>query len=135
MSTINDAYGQGIMCPFRRDGKGDFANASGPDLLRSDIGELLGIIGPSATQPGELPWDTQRGTRLIELKHRGLHRELVRSKAQDMAAGTIRRYESRARVGQTTVRTENGNTLVTVVRYTPVGFNQQEDRVEVRSNR
>ena len=130
--ATQDPYGSGIVCPFRRDGKGDFANNSGLVVLKSDVAELLGIIGPSASEPGELPWDTERGARLIVLKHRGIHKEMTRATAEQMAAGTIRRYEPRVQVGPTVVRGE-GATLTIAVRYTPLGFQKRDvQEVEIR---
>ena len=117
-----DEYGHGILCPFQRDGKGDFTNGDSLPLLRSDIGELVGIIGPTSSQPGELPWDTLRGSRLLLMKHRGMHPEMLRATAQDMAAGAIRRWEDRARPGPVYVTPDyDKNTLHVKVTYVPKG--------------
>lgn len=124
-TTTPDPYGRGITCPFQRDGKGDFANASGLDVLRSDVGELVGIMGPAADQPGELPWRCDLGTRLITLKHRGIHKELTRATAEHMSAGAIRAWEPRVRVAPTTVSTVD-NMLQVNVRYVPLAYQASE---------
>lgn len=122
-----DEYGHGIMCPFQRDGKGDFVNGAGVPLLKSDIGELVGIIGPTSSQPGELPWDTLRGTRLLLLKHRGMHPEMLRATAEDMAAGGIRRWEPRALPGPVYVTPDyKANTLRIQVTFVPKGRSKAE---------
>ena len=55
---------RGLSLPFRRDGKNDFASATGMDLLRSKVEMLL------CTALGELPWRTGFGTGLAMLRHR-----------------------------------------------------------------
>lgn len=117
---MTERFGQGIICPFQRDAKNDFANAGGDDLLRADIGELLGIKGPSAKEPGELPWDPDRGSRLDTLRHRRLHTEMMRGMAEQYSAGPIRKYERRVRVGPVRIEREE-KTLRIEVSYQPVG--------------
>jgi hypothetical protein len=125
MTDTIKQFGHGIICPFQRDGKGDFANAGGTRLLSSDIGELLGIIGPSSTKPGELPWRTEVGSRLNTLKHRRLHSELVRATAEQMTSGPVRQFEDRVRTGPTTVETRDDNTMIIRYAFTPVGYRQE----------
>ena len=124
MSGI-DLFGEGISAPFQRDGKGDFAHKSGLDGLRSDIAQLLGIMGPGPQSPGELPWRTEMGSRLHTLKHRQLHNDLMTAMAQQYTGETIRRWEDRVRVGQTEVSVRdpgtNENTLDITTTYTPLG--------------
>ncbi len=123
MTTV-DPYGNGILVPFQRDGKGDFVHGSGLPLLRSDIGELLGIIGPSRAEPGEVPWRTALGSRLPHLKHRGVHAELTRATADMEVAGTLRRWEPRVVVGPTKVTASDaGDTVLAVhVTYRPAAL-------------
>lgn len=132
-------FGRGLITPFQRDGKGDFANTTGPDLLRADIAELLGIVGPSSTERGELPWRDEVGTRLVNLKHRRLYGrnlagETIRGLAESMTSETIRRFESRARVGRSKIEVEE-TTLRVIVNYVPLGYNTdrtQEAVIEIR---
>jgi len=111
-------FGQGIVCPFQRDGKGDFANAEGMRLLKSDIEELIGLIGASPNDPGELPWDPERGSRIGSLKHRQLHSEMVRALAEQYTATPMRRYERRVRTGPVRIETDE-NSLKVIVSFAP----------------
>lgn len=131
MPTDIEQFGRGIVCPFQWDGKGDFANGAGHDLLRSDIGELLGIMGPAATKPGELPWRMDVGSRLQALRHRKLHSEMIRATAEQMTAGPVRQWEPRVRVGRTSVAAREDNTLEVRLEYTPVGYRQEASTVTV----
>ncbi len=120
--TSLDEFGCGIICPFQRDGKGDFANASGLSLLKSDVAELIGIIGPTVQQPGELPWNTEVGSRVLLMKHRGQHAEMVRATAEQMVSAPVRMWEKRARVASTSVVIdEKAQSLTIRFSYVPVG--------------
>jgi len=127
-------FGRGLITPFQRDGKGDFANTTGDQLLRSDLAELIGIIGPTADQRGELPWRDEVGTRLINLKHRKIHNSTIQGLALQMTAEVISRFETRVRV--TRARVEVSDTALRVfVSYTPLGYNSDrtnEAVIEVR---
>jgi phage baseplate assembly protein W len=123
-----EQFGRGIICPFQRDGKGDFANASGTRLLSSDIGELLGVLGPTPTKPGELPWRTEIGSRLHALRHRQMHSEMIRAMAEQMTAGPVRQWEPRVRPGPTQVSEAGETTMQIRFSYIPVG-NRQEATV------
>lgn len=127
-----DEFGHGIVCPFQRDGKGDFANTEGLDLLKSDIGELIGIIGPTPGRAGELPWNTEIGSTVTLLKHRGLNSELFRATAEQFIYGPVRTYEDRARPGKTEI-TKDFETGTATIRfsYYPVGRLDATDYVEI----
>lgn len=62
--------GFGILRPFRRDEKNDFANSGGLRLLDARLGQLLGTKADSVAGAGELPWRTEFGSRLHILRHR-----------------------------------------------------------------
>ena len=117
--------GRGIVSPFQRDGKGDFANMEGLDLLNADIDQLLHTRGQTPNAEGELPWRTALGSRLYLLKHKGIPNEAVRALAIDMTGETIRRWESRVRVGQTTIEEEKSK-LKIFIRYKVLGYNVRE---------
>lgn len=122
MTITVEPYGRGIVRPFQRDGKGDFANDAGTRILSSNIGELIGIIGPTATTPGEVPWRTDLGGNLHTLRHRRMHNELIRATAEAMTAGVVRRWEPRVRVGPSSVDevAETGELKVRFS-YRPIG--------------
>lgn len=62
--------GKGLLRPFIRDQKSDFATGDGLALLESCIGQTLGTKGQSVHGPGELPWRTDFGSRLHLMRHR-----------------------------------------------------------------
>lgn len=119
MATMKAQFGSGIVCPFQRDGKGDFANATGMRLLKSDIGELVGIVGASLQDPGELPWDPDRGSRIRSLRHRHLHAEMTRALAEQYVATPIRVYEPRVRMGPVRISVPEDRTLRVDVSFAP----------------
>ena len=131
MTDTIKQFGHGIICPFQRDGKNDFANADGKRLLSSDIGELLGVLGPTPTKPGELPWRTDLGSRLNTLRHRRLHAEMIRATAEQMTAGPVRQWEPRVRPGRTYITTEDDNTMRIRFSYVPVGVRQDATIVQI----
>lgn len=72
--TTNLAFlGFGLLRPFQRDEKNDFANAGGQKNLNARIGQILGTKADSTAGPGELPWRTDFGSRLHLLRHRNLN--------------------------------------------------------------
>ncbi len=132
--TTTDKFGRGIICPFQRDGKGDFANASGKTVLGSDITELLGIIGPDRGSPGELPWDMDRGSRLMNLKHRKIYDEMTTAMARQYTGECLRKYEDRVIPGPVSTEPGDGETslkvLVSIV--IPGWAASQQDRVDLK---
>ena len=90
-------FGRGLLCPFQRDGKGDFANSDGEDLLHSDLTQLIGM------SPGELPWDMKRGCDLKRLKHRKGYSPMTQARAHQSIDTTINNYESRLIADKTLV--------------------------------
>lgn len=69
-SAGSGVTGRGILRPFRRDGKSDFANGEGEALLRAAVGLVLGTVCASDTTQGELPWRTEFGSLLHLLRMR-----------------------------------------------------------------
>lgn len=59
----------GLLAPFRRDRKRDFASGRGPALLKSKILQVLLTQGSSPHASGELPWRTRFGASLNTLRH------------------------------------------------------------------
>jgi phage baseplate assembly protein W len=68
MST--DLLGHGLLRPFRRDQKSDFANSGGAELVAACVGQILGTERDAGAAAGELPWDDEMGSRLHLLRHR-----------------------------------------------------------------
>lgn len=59
----------GLLTPFRRDKKHDFASGSGDDLLASKVRQALLTEGATPRSSGELPWRTAFGSGLHLLRH------------------------------------------------------------------
>jgi phage baseplate assembly protein W len=89
--------GSGLLRPFRRDVKNDFASASGVELVAACVGQVLGTRAGGAGLPGELPWRHDFGSRLHLLRHKN-SRETFGDLAVVMAEEALRRWEPRARV-------------------------------------
>ena len=60
---------RGVLAPFRRDQKRDFASGAGRDLLRAKAIQVLLTEGSTARTSGELPWRTAFGSGLHLLRH------------------------------------------------------------------
>jgi hypothetical protein len=60
---------RGLLTPFQRDRKRDFASGEGDDLLASKVGQVLATEGSTLRSTGELPWRTVFGTPLGVLRH------------------------------------------------------------------
>lgn len=60
---------RGLLTPFQRDRKRDFASGEGDDLLASKVEQVLATEGSTLRSTGELPWRTAFGTPLGVLRH------------------------------------------------------------------
>lgn len=70
-SSLEAAFwGSGVTRPFRRDLKKDFASSSGLDLIKSQVGQVLGTRASSNFSQGELPWNPRFGSLVHLLRHR-----------------------------------------------------------------
>ena len=121
--------GKGLLRPFRRDEKNDFANGNGTDLLRATAGQILGTRCDGPKVRGELPWRGEFGCSLYLLRHRPINatnRELAKHYAQD----ALRRWEPRIVVTRTTI--EKNSTLrafIVRVAFDVIEANVPENRV------
>lgn len=59
----------GVLIPFRRDRKRDFASGDRDELLASKVEQVLATEGATARSSGELPWRTALGCPLQLLRH------------------------------------------------------------------
>lgn len=59
----------GLLAPFRRDKKRDFASGAGEDLLASKVRQTILTEGETPRSSGELPWRTSFGSALHLLRH------------------------------------------------------------------
>ena len=114
---IPKAFGKGILRPFVRDGKGDFANSFELALVRSEIAQVLGTVASSGSTSGELPWRPEFGSILQHLRHRNLDEvtaELARTYVIDALSNWLRNIS----VTAADVVLDHDNTrLIITVRY------------------
>lgn len=61
---------RGIITPFRRDQKNDFANGGGKALLRSHLQQILGVRAGNEVIQGEYRWRSDFGSLLELIRHR-----------------------------------------------------------------
>lgn len=110
---------RGLLRPFRRDRKADFAAGSGEALIRRAVGQILGTMAASELTPGELPWRTEFGSGLHLLRHQrsdALLQELARIHVVD----ALKRWEPRIRVTSVQITRERDrgeNVLAIRLRY------------------
>jgi phage baseplate assembly protein W len=116
------AFGVGLLRPFQRDGRSDFASAGGEAVVRSAVGQVLGTIGGSDFTQGELPWRTEFGSLLHLLRHQKndhVPQELARVNVVD----ALKRWEPRVQVTSvemTRKRLDGENILSIRLRYSLV---------------
>lgn len=118
--------GRGILRPFRRDQKRDFANGTGVELVAAELGQVLGTICASEDTGGELPWRTEFGSLLHLLRLNNLSPVLV-EKARAFVAGAVRRWLPRVRLTQVQiVRTDIAGKLVIRFRWALTGIGSEK---------
>ncbi|HMA95162.1 MAG TPA: hypothetical protein VKP30_20875 [Polyangiaceae bacterium] len=120
MSTLP----RGLLVPFRRDRKSDFASASGEQLLASKVRQALLTEGDTPRSSGELPWRTAFGGALTLLRFQG-NDAALRELARVYVAETLRRWVPGASLEDlqtyqrgtalwVTIRVTDGSTMATV---------------------
>jgi phage baseplate assembly protein W len=122
--------GYGLVAPFRRDKKRDFAAAGGEELVRSSVMQVLGTVGASEFTQGEIPWRTELGSLLSLLRHKKndvVLRELARVYVRD----ALRRWEPRVVVTGLDIQRldPEGNALSLRLRYQVIQCNVPGNRV------
>ena len=120
--------GNGLIRPFRRDEKNDFASASGETLLQSCIGQVLGTKAAGEGAQGELPWRPSFGSKLHLLRHRkGFY---TRDLARVYATESLRRWEPRVQVvSAETSYSEQTRTTTAKVTFVPAAESTASNRV------
>lgn len=92
-----DLFGYGLLRPFRRDRKLDWAAAGGVRLVTACVGQVLGTRAASDFSQGELPWRTEFGSKLYLLRH-AANDDTTRELARIYIAEALVRWEPRVRV-------------------------------------
>ena len=107
----------GLLTPFRRDRKRDFASGAGDELLASKVLQALMTAGATPRSSGELPWRTAFGAGLDLLRHQrndAALAELARVQVRD----TLGRWVPEAELVEVAVTREDA-TLQLRVRFRP----------------
>jgi len=91
---MQEFLGFGLLRPFRRDQKADFAAAGGEQLIRSAIGQILGTAGSSDFTQGEVPWRTEFGSLLHVLRHQK-NDSVLQELARVYVVDALKRWEPR----------------------------------------
>lgn len=105
-NAFRDTVGAGILRPFVRDQKQDFANAVGADLIRSNVAQILGTLAQGRTNRGELRWRPEFGSLLPIMQYRNINEvfyELIRTQVAD----AIERWEPRVQVEDVIINDES----------------------------
>ena len=89
----------GLLTPFRRDQKSDFAHGADEALVRSCVAQVLGTecSMDDGSASGELPWRPEFGSVLYRLRQRP-NDETTRQLAKFFVADALRRWEPRVRL-------------------------------------
>lgn len=90
----NAHLGNGLIRPFRRDKKNDFANAAGLALVRSAVGQVLGTKAASDFTQGELPWNTEFGSIVFLLRHQN-NDDVLQELGRAYVIEALQRWEPR----------------------------------------
>lgn len=114
-SVGSGVTGRGILRPFRRDKKADFANGEGIALVRSAVGLVLGTICASDVTQGELPWRTEFGS-LVHLLRMRNNSPALAELAANRVAGALKTWVPAVRVRAVLV-TRNGDKCTIGIRY------------------
>ena len=110
-----DFLARGIITPFRRDKKQDFANDSGLEVIRSNVRTILNTTAASRVTQGEIPFNQKLGCHIQFLKHKNLDDETFEELAIYYIIKAFRENEPRVRVKDVRLkknRKENKASLV-----------------------
>lgn len=123
---------RGILAPFQRDRKNDFANGVGVELILSNVEQILGTRATAAAGPGELPFNPGFGSLLYLLRHQKI--DIVRKQqALVYVVDALRKWEPRVIVTSVQVDDLRARTLDILTRINIVDPNSA-GRIIVASN-
>jgi phage baseplate assembly protein W len=131
----NEFLGRGVIRPFRRDRKQDFAFAEGEELVRSAVGQILGTLASTDFTQGEIPWRPELGSALHLLRH---HKNdaTLQELARVYVADALKRWEPRVQVTSVQVARERDrgeNVLAIRLRYNVIDRNVPGNNVLIES--
>lgn len=113
--------GLGILTPFQRDQKNDFAVGSGVALVKASMRQILMTRCRSVSGGGEVPWRTGFGSRLYLLRHRK-NNFVTQEMARVYVVGALRRWEPRVQITKVTLRS-SGRELHIDIRFNLIDRN------------
>lgn len=111
------AAGRGIILPFRRDAKNDFANASGLAVIKSNIRQIVLTGCAEESAAGEVPWDSTLGSRAQTVVHRNSTPGLEEVQ-RHFIVDAVKRQEPRARITRARVSRVKTRTEI-LIRFVP----------------
>jgi phage baseplate assembly protein W len=123
--------GFGLLRPFRRDLKADFAATGGAAVVQSAVGQVLGTVGASDFTQGELPWRTEFGSLLHLLRHQK-NDVVLQELARVYVVDALKRWEPRVLVTSVDVAREQQdgeNVLAIRLRYNVISTNTPGNNV------
>lgn len=125
--------GFGLLRPFQRDEKNDFANAGGVALVKSSVGQILGTRAGSDFTQGELAWNTEFGSLLYLLRHQS-NDTVLQELARVYVVEALRRWEPRVLLKDVEVTRESTadggeNVLSIRLRYDIINVNVPGNQV------
>ena len=127
----NEILGNGILRPFRRDQKADFAAAGGEEVIKSAVGQVLGTMGSSDYTQGELPWRTEFGSLLHLLRHQK-NDSVLQELARVYVVDALKKWEARVHVTSVQVTRErlNGDNVLAIrLKYNVISINTPGNNV------
>ena len=128
---MQDFLGFGLVRPFRRDLRSDFAAAGDEEGIRSAVGQILGTIGASDHTPGEVPWRTDFGSLLYLLRHQK-NDHVLAELARVYVVDALKRWEPRVVVTTVAITREvqsGADVLAIRVRYDVISANTSGNNV------
>lgn len=130
---VGSSLPKGILAPFRRDLKNDFAHGSGTTVIANNIREILLAQAAEEDAAGDVAWDGTLGSRLHLIVHRAGTPGLDEI-ARHFVVDAVRRQEPRARI--TRVRLSRKKNVTTIgIKFVPTDRNGRaigaEDNVDV----
>jgi hypothetical protein len=115
----------GLLSPFMRDRKRDFASAAGPELLASKVVQVIATEGDTAASSGELPWRTAFGAGFQTLRHQNSDDALA-ALAHVYVRDALGRWVPEAElVGVTVAR--DGDALYVRIRFRDAALGEHRD--------
>jgi phage baseplate assembly protein W len=119
------AFGNGVLAPLRRDGKGDFANADDIALVRSNVRQVIGTLATSGSTQGELPWRPEFGSIIQLLRFRNLDETTVEL-ARTYVIDALKTWLFRVRVKEATIEIDyEAKALIITVLYDVLAANER----------